>query len=93
MNVSNLVHGNPGGRSCSLLSLVLEHSLLLHFQQTWLYSLISSPILSTLKVKNVFCKIAAVSDESSLKVSTVIRKFKTFWSIRDKSKEKNNTLG
>lgn len=63
MNVSNLVHGNPGGRSCSLLSLVLEHSLLLHFQQTWLYSLISSPILSTLKVKNVFCKIAAVSDE------------------------------
>ena len=63
MNVSNLVHGNPGGRSCSLLSLVLEHSLLLHFQQTWLYSLISSPILSTLKAKNVFCKIAAVSDE------------------------------
>ena len=57
------MHGNPGGRSCSLLSLVLEHSLLLHFQQTWLYSLISSPILSTLKVKNVFCKIAAVSDE------------------------------
>ena len=30
----DLVYGNPEGRSCSLLSLVLEHSLLLHFQQT-----------------------------------------------------------
>ena len=32
--ILGLVNGNPEGRSCSLLSLVLEHSLLLHFQQT-----------------------------------------------------------